>query len=76
MNLAFKYFSKYSKIYFTPCSSVYIVNFEQVNVGWVFLLFTNNHQKVIESCHLELFCRVCKTPVSIYFLIRNHSIQV
>ena len=26
---------KYVQRYFTPCSSVSIVNFEQVNAGWV-----------------------------------------
>ena len=35
--LTIKY-NKYNKItYFTPCSSVFIVNFEQVNAGWVLL---------------------------------------
>ena len=35
--LTIKY-NKYNKItYFTPFSSVFIVNFEQVNAGWVLL---------------------------------------
>ena len=31
----FKVNSKDTRTYFTPCSSVSIVNFEQVNAGWV-----------------------------------------
>ena len=35
--LTIKYNKYNKKTYFTPCSSVFIVNFEQVNAGWVLL---------------------------------------
>ena len=34
-NYIFKVNNINTRTYFTPCSSVSIVNFEQVNAGWV-----------------------------------------
>ena len=34
----FKVNNKDTRTYFTPCSSVSIVNFEQVNAGWEWLV--------------------------------------
>ena len=47
---SFWYFYRYLWTYFTPCSSVPIVNFEQVNTGWIqniFLVIANWHENYL-----------------------------
>ena len=55
--------------YFTPCSSVFIVNFEQVNADWVVSLTRKESHRVSRNQESRLYI------FFFYFLYFNLALQ-